>query len=356
MFSIHEKQSTLSSKEIANCSELSSNKTTFATASDHGFFVGSVILFAIAIYLLAVLILYVCMNGFEENPRQRRFTSRIFLRKTFSINGKLQQTLQVFRTLMFLLCIFIAVLLIIQICLQQILSFNATENAGLVSLVLKYVFGSQIVLSYFFLWIRQRLFYSGSTPLKNLIRRKTFLSAFSTFSLLMVLANVVIQMSLAWYWTACTVIQEALTWFLLCLMVQGTLCGLYFYPLWTVSRVRKKYLKSSKGNETISAASSVSNLIRRCVMLSCFCFVTDLSFTIILMLNEAMELHLLSDSLMFFLQNINSVINIACLLGSFHNWKVLLFPWMKMCQFRRQQRASTMKLKKQLNGFDNTRT
>ena len=341
---------------MANCSELSLNKTSLKTASDYGLYVGSMLLFALAIYLLAVLVVYVCMNGFDEKPRRKQFTSRIFSRKASSIDGKVKQTHKIFRTLMFLLCIFVTAFLIFQICLQQILLFYPTEWAGALFLVLKYVFGSQIVLGYFFLWIRQRLFYSGSSPLKNLIRGKTVLSAFSSFSLFMVLANVVIQMSLAWYWTACTVLYEALTWFLLCLMVQGTLIGLFLYPLWTLSRERQRYLQSSRGNGTVFAASNVKSLIRRCVMLSCFYFVTDLSFTIILMVNEAMELHFLSDPLMFFLQNINSVINIACLLGSFHNWKVLLFPWMKMCQFRKQQRASTNNSKEQRDTTDNTRT
>ena len=176
---------------MANCSELSLNKTSLKTASDYGLYVGSMLLFALAIYLLAVLVVYVCMNGFDEKPRRKQFTSRIFSRKASSIDGKVKQTHKIFRTLMFLLCIFVTAFLIFQICLQQILLFYPTEWAGALFLVLKYVFGSQIVLGYFFLWIRQRLFYSGSSPLKKLNQGgKLFLSAFSSFSLFMVLANV----------------------------------------------------------------------------------------------------------------------------------------------------------------------
>ena len=341
---------------MTNCIVFSSSKTMFETASDYGLYVGSMLLFALAIYLLAVLMVYVCMNGFDEKPRRSQFTPRIFFRKTFSIVEKVQQTHLIFKTLMISLCIFLAVLVILQICLQQALIFNATRNAGALSLVLKYVSGSQIVLGYLFLWIRQRLFYSGSSPLKNFIRRKTFLSAFSSFSLFMVLANAVIQMSLVWYWTACTVRYEVLTWFVPCLMVQGTLIGLFLYPLWTLSKKRQKHLKSSKSKKSVFVASNVNNIIRRCFMCSCFCFVTDLSLPIVVMVNEAMELPFLSEAVMFFLQNINSIANIACLLGSFQNWRVLLFPWRKIGQFRRQQRVTTIRLKEQPNTSESTRT
>ena len=234
-----------------NCSDrsyITTNKTALGTTEDQVLYGIIIAIFATALYLAGVLILYVCMNGFEEKPRKRQFTQKVFTRKLSSIEGNLNHSRQFYRTSMFTLCITIALLLVVQLCVQQVLIFKKTLDKKTLQLALKYIFGLQIVLGYVFMWVRQRLFYFGSSPLRNLLNNKTPLLFLSSFSLTFVLINVIVQLALAWYWNVCTILYEALTWFILCLFVQGTLIWLFLYPLWTLNHERKRFLKSTNGN------------------------------------------------------------------------------------------------------------
>jgi len=318
------------------------NKTVLGTTEDQALYGTIMAIFVVALYLAAVLILYVCMNGFEEKTRKRQFTQKVFSRKLSSIEGNLNHSRQFYRTLMFTLCITIALLLVIQLSIQQVVIFQGAPNPKALQMALKYIFGLQIVLGYVFMWVRQRLFYYGSSPLRNLLHNKTKLLFLSSFSLTFVLINVVVQMALAWYWNNCTILYEAVTWFSLCLFVQGTLIGLFLYPLWTLNRERKRFIKSTNGNGRVfsSSNSGINGLIRRCVILSSFYFVTDLTLTLVLIITETTKAESIPELVMMVLQNINSIINIACLVSSFRNWLTILFPWRKITTLKRQQTAT----------------
>ena len=284
-----------------------------------------------------VLILYVSLNGFEEKTIKRQFTQKVFTRKISSVEGNLKHSRQMYRTLMFAVCISVALLLLVQLSTQQVLIFRAISDPSSLQLALKYIYGLQIVLGYVFMWIRQRLFYYGSSPIRNLLSEKSPLLFLSSFSLVFVFINVVVQLSLAWYWDACSILYEALVWFILCLFVQGTLIGLFLYPLWKLNRESERYMRSTNGNGRgfSSGGDNVKNLIRRCVFISFFYFATDLGFTLAIIITEARE-ESFSELFMMLIQNINAVVNIACLLCSFRNWVTIMMPWKKISRLRKQ--------------------
>ena len=323
--------------EDCNVSYISNDTNLLQTSDDKVLYGITLFLFLLALYLLVVLILYVGMNGFEEKKRKRQFTQKVFSRKLTSIEGNLNHSRQFYRTMMFAICILVSLFFVLQLTLQQLQIFRVSVDFQTLRLALKYIYALQIVLGYLFMWVRQRLFYYGSSPLRNLLDKKTPLLALSSLSLIFVMANVVVQMSLAWYWTANTVLQEALTWFCLCVLVQGTLIGLFLYPLWTLDRERKRFLKSTNGNGRVFSSSNVNSLIRRCVIFSSFYFATDLGITLAVMLQDILKLDPFSELVMIFLQNINSIINIACLVCSFRNWGTILLPWKKLTQKNKQK-------------------
>ena len=316
------------------------NNSVFDDPIDFFYYSLSVFMFLLILYTLIVLVLFVGMNGFEEKGnRKKQFTSKIFSKRSSSIDGAMIHTRRIYRTVMFSLCILVSFLLTTQFIIEQVLIASGQTNRGPLLLTYKYIFGLQIVLGYVFMWVRQRLFYYGSSPLRNLLRRNTHLLALSSSSLLFVILNIIIQMSLAWYWNACTVLYEAITWFILCLLVQGTLLGLFLYPLWTLTRERKRVLESTKGNGRFFSSTNVNSLIRRCLFVTSLYFITDLSITLAIIFNELLRNKPLPLMLVMFLQNINCFTNVTCLICSFRNWKTILFPWKKMNNVRRQVTA-----------------
>ncbi|CAK8681276.1 uncharacterized protein LOC143458885 [Clavelina lepadiformis] len=290
-----------------------------------GFYGTIVVLFVASIYLLASITAFVILQALTKR-------NRMALARSLSTNVVRREQSKNMRTckrIMISLCLTISIFSVAQFSIQQVLLFKAELLVGPVRLAYKYVEGIQIVLGYIFLWFRQRVFYSGSSLLANVLRNNKILQRFSTLSIVFAMANVVVQLFLTWYWNEVSDgFYEAVTWTIMCFFVQGSLLVLFFYPLLKHKREQKRYLSNSiSRNEPRNPARSLQRLIRRCLFVTVISFATDLIPILLLVFYEVAFGTGLPKLWVFLLRDFNSVINLVCFVATFQNWKKMLGPW-----------------------------
>ncbi|XP_076812596.1 uncharacterized protein LOC143459361 [Clavelina lepadiformis] len=293
-----------------------------------GFYGIIVPLFVASTYLMVSITTYIFLKALKDRNMaliRSRSPSTNVSRKKQSLETRVS------KHAMIGLCLAISVFSVAQFSIQQPLLFKAHLLGGPVHLAYKYVDGIQIVLGYVFMWFRQRLFYSGSSPLRHVLKNNKVLIHFSTFSIFFAMVNVVVQMALTWYWhKTSNGLYEAITWAVMCFFVQGTLFTLFFYPLLKHKKEQRRYLSNSMSrNESGNPVRNLQRLIRRCVFIAIVYFSTDLIPVLVMIFYMVAHNTHLPILWVFLLQDFNSVINIICLVGTFRNWKNILGPWRK---------------------------
>ncbi|XP_078487854.1 uncharacterized protein LOC144745809 [Ciona intestinalis] len=279
-----------------------------------------VLLFAVAVYLFVVIVYYVVIRQLKVGEKNEAKTQKSYVDRTASKSGS------IYKILMLVLCFFMAALCVVFFTVQQFIIFARTRPATLI-LVIKFAFGTKIVLGYAFMWLRQRLFYTG--PLRRLHRKNSPLLILSTVSLAFILVNIVAQIVLTWYWSAISArLPEMISWLVGCTLVQSTLLCLFVYPLWKQNSEKRRSLRKESGNEALSnLTNGIDKLIRRSLIIACIWFTSDLLDILVQFISEAINGYNTVFLHNLVLNDLNAIVNTVCLVASFNNWKCIMFPW-----------------------------
>ena len=190
-------------------------------------------------------------------------------------------------------------------------------------------------LIYLFLWERQRVFYINPS-LKTLnsksVRATSYLVL--TFWIIYFIPVVIVYCVMVQYELqhpeGCRATRNSLlryrniivSWHCLSVLMQIALLGLFINPMFNRLLILNQNKRKKTGSVRKNSVSRLMSRIRRAVILTFVCLISDILSGISVIL-----LFRLNTNNFSFPYNINLIVNLLAVIGCFDNWKSIMWPW-----------------------------